>query len=394
MAKPAPHTPVAFVKAGGAAFFSARCIKLLTNMGYEMEEFTSYDGLRNYLDECRARRPGAARPSSMSKKRFKELQAEGPRSRREFELGEPTYLPGTRIRNPLAFQAGHTMMNSTQQAQRGNPCSNVVDGHGEGLYPCIPHQGPVTVDGLTHNTVTALEYNQALANGATEGGSYANLPTPDAAARAEEDARKRINATTQQRKAEKQQPLQHRLNSGRRADDPRPPVRPGDLPPNATTDPAKDLGRAPKDHQVSGKSVNECIDNFRKMAAEGMRQQCATDVEKNQAIADEAGVTSADLDEAERVRREAWQADRDARRTREKLVGKAGVDPELDEICLATRRNAMDATRQRNAVRAACLAEQGRRLRDGRGRNAPRAPSYDGENVPHTAAGSGATHNY
>lgn len=389
---PAPHTPVNFLQAGGAAFFSARCITLLTNMGYEMAEFTSYDSLCEYLTECRARRAGASKPSGMSQQRFDELQAEGPRSRREFQLGEPTNIPGTRVRNPLAFQAGHTMMNSTQQSQRGNPCSNVVDGHREGLYPCMPHQGPVTVDGQTHNTVTALEYNQALANGATEGGAYANLPPAEGAAQAERDARKRINAVTQKQRVENDQPLSQRLNSGRSPRDQRPPVRPEELPADQTTPLDTNIQRAPKEHQVEGKSANECIDNFRKMGAEGMRQECANSAADNQATADAAGVTGADLDQAEADRQQAWADYREASAIRKETVGGPGHDADMDRECAQLHRQAMQATQRRNACHAACLAEQGRRIESGEGRNAPRAPNYDGENVPHTEAGPGKTH--
>src|SRR5690606_36049793 len=93
---PPPHVPRTLLKAGGSAFFSQNCVDKLTELGFHPDEFGTYDSVLEYIRKCREK-----------------VQKNESCTPRERQLGEPYQLADGTL-NPLAFQSGHLMMNSTQ----------------------------------------------------------------------------------------------------------------------------------------------------------------------------------------------------------------------------------------------------------------------------------------
>lgn len=355
------HTPIQLLKAGGNAFFSAACIALLSQLGYNMEEFGTHESVLNYLRRCRQRRrEGRTRSTG--------------RTAREHQLGAPWFVPGSDPprRNPASFESGHLMMNGTQQGRRGDACSNLTDGHDDSLYPCMPHQGPAGIQGTVHNENTAMEYNQAGANGAQPNGNYANASSSQAAhAQCQQDCQSRIDHVVGRRRDELGQPQGQAANQGSDANDPNPN---GAAAAGAAGSAAPGSGAMPgtnADGKVDGNTAEECIENFRKFGEAAMKQHASSDetIAANQAAAGSA--TPADYPAARDRLDAAEQRIRD-RRARGETPSQADYQ---------------ERARARRAVErcnAACRAEQGRRIQQSPpGREGARCPS-GAQRVPGT----------
>jgi hypothetical protein len=412
---PAPHTPIVLVKAGGSAFFSAQCIKLLTKQGYEMGEFGTYKSVGDYLKQCREKRKTfdaaiAKNPdAALANKAVADKHGSG-LSQREYQLGEPS----NKGRNPNAFVSGHTMMNATQvqsgaRSVRGfgatpggpggagdSPCLNTVDGHSTSNFPCVAERGgAVNNRGTDSNRNAALEYNQADANGATPGGAYANRPGADGQAQAERDADRRITHDQQRRRGEKDQPLSDRVSSGGKEQ-----AAAAQLPGThkSPDDAAKNLSgnRAKGDQVVTGNSAAECIRNFREMAAAGMRQEFAEKVSENEDAANKGGIKAPVSPEqrraADQKRARAFADRKAARELRDQeearirasyskgsrdISGDMQTDPRYQAADAMVREQEArynGAVATCRAMDARCAAEQGKRIRDGQGAASPRCP--------------------
>jgi len=411
---PVPHTPVNFVKAGGSAFFSAKCIALLTELGYEMGEFGTYSSVREYIEECRARR-GFKKPSSMSQERYDQLKKEGPRSQREFQLGEHSWGGN----NPNSFISGHTTFNATQVARgsrsgvRGqgatpgaplqggdSPCMNLTDGHTTSNYPCVAERGgSVTNDGTDSARNAAAEYNGADANGAQVGGRYAGQETgQDAFARSEADADSRIDDNVSAKRQENTEPLTSKTSMQGNTSQAKAAGLPTTTLDGTKPEAAQAADRATGDQQVSGDTAEDCIKNFRKKAAAGMRQEYADNVSENEAAAAAAGVSSdppptpQERRQAEEERREAHRQLRESQQARnaeidrvqqEQGISRAEAERRVDQTPIGQERQTRQAAYDDAATRcrgmdSACAADQGRRIAQDQGRTDARCPGGGG----------------
>ncbi|MCC6877020.1 MAG: hypothetical protein IT378_22130 [Sandaracinaceae bacterium] len=259
---PAPHVPVNFLKAGGAAFFSARCIALLLEYEYNPDEFGTYDSTAQRLSqarqevadwEARGRTPPHPDPRTM-------------------ELGRP-------MSDPDHYESGHLMMNTTMQGTRGDPCTNFTLGHADNLYPCMPHQGGATDPGSEHNRWTCDEVDVPNSRGAPR----STYPGSEM----EMDADRRTAALLRRRQEELQAEGRGqnlgRMALGTEAE------RQQALAEAEAARAAALGGREalPPDKQIDGSSAAECINNFRKGGAAGLRSHAADEetIQRNEALA-------------------------------------------------------------------------------------------------------------
>ena len=424
MGKPAPHTPVAFVKAGGSAFFSANCIALLTKAGYEMKEFGTYSSVADYLSQCRKKRKafddaikgGADVQGAQAAAAAVEGGDGRGLSQREFQLGEP-WCDG---HNPNAFCSGHQVQAATQ-AQSGyrgipghgpnahaagtgpdgragspgdSPCMTTVDGHTTSDYPCRAEGGGGVNNGAGDSTRNAiLEYNQADANAAQVDGPYANTPGAAGQQQVMDDAHARTDAIETTRREEQEKALSGSTSGGANVQpgDPSMPATHGDA---AGPDGADGPKKAPRRKTVKGRSVADCIKNFHEMAAAGMRQEYVKNAAKNEDAAEAAAnadpplltrrpVTPEDRRQAEADRRTAQSELNDAYEQR-RAAQEAG-DPQAEAAAQA-RVDAAKGPRDRardvaRAMDADCAARVGRRIESGSPQQNPRCPG-GGDRIP------------
>ncbi len=174
MASPAPtpvaHTPMVFLKAGGAATWSAECVKALADCGLSPDDFGSYNSVvarsraaqHRLLQDRYSRRPGAPPP------------------------GPPTPPVDDHDRFLAQSQSGHLAQNALCQRERGNACENAQPSptspqQHPGAYcysdqhaPCGPHPGEATSRGTTHWGVSGNE--RSVSTG--PGGSTLPVNTP------------------------------------------------------------------------------------------------------------------------------------------------------------------------------------------------------------------------
>ncbi len=323
---PPPHVPVAFLKAGGSSFFSAKCIALLLELGYHPDDFGSYNSVRNRLKQTR--------------EKVKTGQVGNtPGDAHDREFGEPT------SNRAGHYQAGHLGMNAQRQTKRGDNCSNVVAGHDCGLYPCMPHQGSAMVQGTEHNRTTVREIDVA------RHGRNTNDPLPAETMSAEDDMR------TQQQIAERTESLQEqgkgqnigRMQSGTEAEKAQALAEAEQV--RSKADPKEKL---PEGEQISGDTAAECINNFRKGAENGMRKEVSKEdtIEKNENAAlgkDKNGNPRPGMKPAkDGETSEEYQA-----RLKKDWVNESGIDADTQ----AQRQRRLNSVRQAN-----CNAQQGREL--------------------------------
>ena len=269
-----------FLKAGGTTFFSAKCIALLAEYGYEADDFGSHEHVSNRLKTARDRTAA-----------FDQAKADGKNpppppepTRRERELGAPTNDPVN------TYQAGHLSTNTCMQNERDNPCSNFVYGYDTGVAPCMPHQGDATVAGTEHNRWTQREFD--IPNnrpGAQPRGPYTGDPDADA------DARTRALLAE---RGKRPQPTGTEVPAGAG------PTAASTADPNAASAPggsaAKDAGKPvmEESQKITGNDAAECINNFRKGAEAGMRSNASDNetIKKNR----ETAGTQAERDAAKK----------------------------------------------------------------------------------------------
>jgi hypothetical protein len=262
-ATPAPHVPVAFLNKGGLSFFSDNCIEQLAKYGYEPEDFGSYDHVAERLRSAREKcaDPDAGKPG----------HPPAPTDR-ERELGKP-------MGDKDHYESGHLGMNTCMQGKRGDPCSNFVSGHDDGLYPCMPHQGSATDPGSEHNVWTAAELDVTSQAGKNPRDTYP-------AGKMSDDADARTKALLDKR-PEIPQPTGNESTTG--GGPPKPAT--GAVDPQAKAEAAKaranEKGRMPEDERVDGETAEDCINNFRKMGEAGMKKHISDQatIDKNRGIA-------------------------------------------------------------------------------------------------------------
>jgi hypothetical protein len=405
MGSPAPHTPVVFVKAGTSMMFSAHCVKELAKYGYDPEDFGSHSHVQKRLRAARDR--VAADDAAVA--------SGGAR---------PTPPVTDRERFLASCQSGHLSQDAIHREggseNRGNPCANRVDGYQEGAAPCMPHQGDAGTLGTQHNQVSQLETTQPRDRGLST-----NQPYPPDQASADADARCRqtLGQTTGPGQPTGTAPATGAgasagtSTSGTVGDGGA--TAPGSVGPVDPNNPG----------EINGETAADCINAFRKHAMQAMKQNCADSVEDNRNTANGGpGRTAAEgaahrrnlrrRDEAARGREQAAGAELEtANRSRgqhqhhrdqadqalQTAQARTPQDPAEvaaarahlrdREQSLATAQARCDtasaahdtasqaaANAQRastTAANALCLAQQGERLRAGRGRDDPRCPGVN-----------------
>jgi hypothetical protein len=394
---PVPHVPVMFLKAGGLSFFSDKCIELLAKAGYEADDFGSYDHVKDRLS--------AAREKCADPDKAKQGPPVGP-TEREKELGKP-------MGHPDHYESGHLGMNTCMQGQRGKPCSNFVDGHNDGQYPCMPHQGSALDPGSEHNRWTAREVDARKSENAPPGAEARGEYPKDAM---DKDADARTEALLKEREAKKQAAgtdvkttsdtgkptvgsVAEQMEAKKKANN---------------NEPVKRMDEADR---VQGETAADCINNFRKMGEAGMKKElekqdvidrnkkaAGTQAERDAAKAKaEASKKTADTAKAQHEQEQAaekkTQADADAAR---KAAGNPATKAQADAIekadaaheaqkqkTAAAQANADATAEQASKDKGAssrmenskCRAEQGERLRDGTDNEDGRYPK-DWDDLP------------
>lgn len=335
---PAPHVPVAFLKAGGSSFFSAKCIALLLELGYHPDDFGSYDSVRERLQQKR-------KSVETHTGDIKNLDPH------DAEFGQPT------SNRAGHYQAGHLGMNGQRQKKRGDTCSNVVAGHDLGLYPCMPHQGSAMVQGTEHNRTTVREIDVA------RHGRNTNDPIPADVMSAEDDMRtqQQIQARRESLQAQGKGQNIGRMQSGTEAEKAKALAE-------AEAVRAKALnGKEVAKNQIEGDTAADCINNFRKGAEAGMRDHAknSNTIAENEAAAlglrpPPPGTPRPDMPKSNPGETPAaYQA-----RLKKEWANKPG----LSQNQRAQRQGRVESVRQAN-----CRAQQGRAIaadpntqRDGR----------------------------
>ncbi len=398
MSTPAPHTPVNFLKAGTGMAFSAQCVALLAEAGYQPEDFGSHSYVQKRLAQARA-----------AVAQWEAAKAGGP----------PAAEPSEHQKFLATCQSGHLAQDAIHREggseNRGNNCANRVDGYNESDAPCMPHQGSAQDAGTQHNLVSNMETSQPRDRGLSTGQSY----NPE---HADADADARCRATLDHVDRPDQPTTQGQASGG------------GASTSSATAGQAGQAGAAapgsvgPVDPnnpgEITGETAADCINAFRKHATQAMKQNCADSVEENRATANGgAGRTAAQgaqhrrrlrkraastrareqeaAQELETANRSRGQHERYVRETRETLAstsdpaerarlrqqlrerqGSLSAAEERCERAAAAHGEASQAaataqgasTRAQNAL---CAAQQGERLRAGRGRDDPRCPGVN-----------------
>lgn len=355
MSTPAPHVPVNFLLAGGGAFFSARCIALLAEYGYQPEEFGTYENTLSHLRQCRQevadwRRAGSPAP--------------GPDARTQ-ELGRP-------VSDPNHYQSGHLGMNSCHQDTRGRPCTNFVDGHEMDQYPCMPHQGSALDAGSEHNRWTVREVDVPLSRGEPRSTYPASEMSQDANRRTEQLLKERQETLQAQGRGE---------NLGRMALGTEAERQAALAEAQGAQGAGVDGEMLPEDQRIDGTSAADCINNFREGAVSGLRAHAADEetIARNDAAACGEYPDGSPLPGM--PRRNAGETQEQYQQRLQDRVN----EPGLTDDQRSARRG--QVTRVQNAR---CRAEQGRRLqRDPDGRRDGRRPDT-WDDLPRENNGDGA----
>ena len=315
MSTPAPHTPMAFLKGGAAGMFSAACVKALARAGYDPEDFGSYDYVADRIKQARLKtdlynaarygetlgfRPDKPRGRrEAAGKSLVEWRAENGNAKRPAPTPRDKHLAGS--------QSGHLTMNSAYQRDRGNPCTSVVDGFEENHAPCMPHHGATSTANSEHHWVYTQECNasgcQARPAETAPGSGWSGVkdPTvgqaPPAAAStypadeidADESARIQDMPRLQEENLAPEgghpRPGTQKTEAGAGPEGPQPgdaeaAAEAGDVDPGAG-----DTDVPAWQKEITGETAADCIDNFRKAAFSAMKQHCADNASKNEAIA-------------------------------------------------------------------------------------------------------------
>ncbi len=282
---PVEHVPINLLKAGGGGFFDAACVAALAKCGYSPDEFGSYDQVRSRIEDAQ--------------RQVSQLQA----------AGQPVPPELQRLANS---QSGHIGMNTCRQRQRGNPCSNVVDGYYANQAACMPHEGSAfDRDGNTrqdteHGRYTQHELNSPgnrgltpeppptynPATGRLEPSAYPNgnpgaSPAPGSAYPANqmrEDERARIRDVLQNRAQQQQSPTQPSAQGSGQAGA-APSNAPGTGPANGAQGSNVSATDAPPDMAKTVDEAADCVMKFKDAMEAAMRRKCVADEASNRATA-------------------------------------------------------------------------------------------------------------
>lgn len=431
------HTPISFLKGGGAADFSASCVKLLSDVGFSPEDF----GTHSQLNERRAQERDASERRIAELEQAVEGQGGTPTEQQAAELqAERERLDGL-----YGQEAAHLGQNSAKQRERGNPCSNMVDGHSDGDYPCVMIEGPamrmregrlLIDDSTEHGRMSLMEVQQARADG--------RVPDRTTNAESRQDARPPRNPNSVYPAAAMDADERARAAAlcADRGSNPgaSSTLDAGAIPETPSTKQTEAIARYeaalanrenetdPSPSEIDGETAAECIDTYRKMGEVAMRQKCKDEVEanaRNAGTPEQRAEAREAADEA-RARQEAaeaplraaeqeletanrsfgqydsdsnprsqpdhpthaeWQRERDAAEERVRVAREARDQAQTarDRV---VRREAATIGRSSAMENANCLARQGRRLRNGEGvREDGRVPSGTARTLPRQDAG-------
>jgi hypothetical protein len=328
-----------YLKAGGLSFFSDRCIELLAKFGYEPEDFGSYDHVKERLSEARrkvadadAGKPGATIPTE-----------------REKQLGKP-------MDDPDHYESGHLGMNTCMQGKRGDPCSNFVSGHDDGMYPCMPHQGSATDPGSEHNRWTAAELD------AGKGDPEAKVRGEYPKEKMDADADQRTKDLLKDRGEVKQPSGTDVTTGGGPAKSATSAVDPQKAAADAKARAAQ-KERMPEDSRVDGETADDCINNFRKGGESGMKKHISDPetIKKNRQAAGTAQERQEKADAAAAKQKEADAAAAELRKEQSALGGKRAAVTKAQDAAqgVPTKEQAdkIDAAQQSADEKAAKVAE-------------------------------------
>jgi hypothetical protein len=251
---PPVQTPVNFLLAGAAGMFSAECEAHLAAAGYEPEDFGGFNHVQARINAARDR-----------------VNNQGSTDPHDVMLANST---------PSHLQMDALMR---RDGMRGNPCGNVVPGHDSNMFPSMPMSRVPDAGGLSNEDRMGLDEREALRRRGLRVGDR----VPADAMTADADQRLRnipgFPATPP-------------------ATSPAPPTG---VPP-ATPAPGAPGGapatggaqagtptqpNAPTAAPIAGNDAVECINNFRKVGEQRMRQACVEQREENMRIASPAHAT-------------------------------------------------------------------------------------------------------
>jgi hypothetical protein len=246
---PPVQTPVNFLLAGGAGMFSAACVAHLAACGYEPEDFGGFNHVQARINAARDR-----------------VTNQGSTDPHDVMLANST---------PSHLQMDGLMR---RDGMRGNPCGNVVPGHDSNTFPSMPmSRVPGAADGLSNEDRMGMDEREALRRRGLRVGDR----VPADAMTADADQRLRnipgFPATPP-------------------ATSPTPPtgVPPATPAPGAPGGAPATAGaaagtptqpNAPTTAPITGDDAVECINNFRKLGEQRMRQDCVEQREENLRVA-------------------------------------------------------------------------------------------------------------
>lgn len=197
MGNPAPHVPVLFLKAGGSAFFSATCQRLLISAGLNPDAFGSYDAVSKKIRDAKtkiadwnamtpaqqAANPGA-RPTAqdhfMANSTASHLIQDG-----AYRHARVPNANGTPATPPFPT---NPPMNQPGAKGRGNPCASLVTGYTEGTAPCFAAEGSKGITGSMEQRIGTQEESQ-MSTQVTANGGASPSPYPAGTLRNDENTR-------------------------------------------------------------------------------------------------------------------------------------------------------------------------------------------------------------
>lgn len=402
---PPPHTPIVLLKAGAGQWFSAQCLDLLAQAGYQGDDFGSYEHVAERCSDARAR-----------------VNAYWTARRQGVTPLPPRPTPHDHFL--ASCQGGHLQQNACFQGSggRGNPCRNVVDGYETDLYPCMPHQGNADTAGSEHNWVSCREELDPRTDRSTQPPTTRNTNDVYPRNAMDRDADQRTRDLPRLNNGPQPTGGGGMAGQGVAAQAAAGPGGPSDAAGVAAARPA--IGPIAGPGGITGESAADCINNFRRAGENAMKQHCIDQIPARQRIAN-GGANRTDAEGQryrDRLRRRAEQRTRqregaeralgDARdqrdraqaafryrrnrlreaqravppnpaavsqrrddlraALRERADARAGVATAEDRVRRATVREERAATRSSRVERAQCRVEQGRRLQGAPGAGPPR----------------------
>ncbi len=321
--------------------FSDKCVEELLKAGYKPEWLGSYNHVSKQIQAAKKKCQDHDQPV-----------ASGSSSKPPEPSADDRYL--------ASCQSGHLSQNACFQEQgaRGDPCRNTVDGHHDAHYPCMPQSGHAQQEGGEHCAATNHERDSAGAQG-RPGQPY----PPGQLARDSNDRGKMIADTPKLATDNGRRPIARDSSGG-------PGGRGGgSTSTGGTAGGTGATGRPPPDpnkkwtQEITGETAGDCINAFREAGEAAMRAKCVEERHKNREIANGGPGRN-----AEQGRQHRSQLQEEARAAR----ARAAANPNDKKAPQEARAASAAYTRARNAH---CMANQGVRLAQGRGRNNPIIPS-------------------